>query len=322
MAKSKILVTGSAGFIGFHVAKRLLERGENVIGIDNFNDYYAVSLKKDRNKLLANDKNYSFYEEDIINREKLEEIFASHRIDKICHLAAQAGVRYSLQNPSAYIRTNVEGFINVLEVSRKNQIKDIVYASSSSVYGNNPMPKNGFSEQDAVNQPISVYGMTKRANELTAYTYHHLYKMNLTGLRFFTAYGPWGRPDMAYFSFTKAILEGEPIEVFNHGKMKRDFTYIDDVVDGVLKALDKPYPYEVFNIGNSQTVELSYFISRIEKELGKKAILDMQALQPGDVVETFADISHAKEFLDFHPQTAIDEGIGRFVKWYKSYYEK
>lgn len=322
MAQSKILVTGSAGFIGFHVVKRLLERRESVIGIDNFNDYYTVSLKKDRNKILTNSKNYSFYEEDIINREKLEEIFASHRIDKICHLAAQAGVRYSLQNPSVYVDTNVLGFVNILEFAHKFGISNIVYASSSSVYGNNPMPKNGFSEKDAVDQPISIYGMTKRANELTAYTYHHLYKMNLTGLRFFTAYGPWGRPDMAYFSFTKAISEGKPIKVYNNGKMKRDFTFIEDVVDGVLKAIDKSFAYEIFNIGNSQTVELGDFIACIEKELGKKAIRNLEPLQPGDVLETFADISHAKEFLDFYPQTAIDEGIRKFVKWYKSYYEK
>ena len=275
MAKSNILVTGSAGFIGFHIAKRLLERGENVIGIDNLNDYYAVSLKKDRNRLLTTHKSYSFYEEDITSKERLEGIFKSHRIDKICHLAAQAGVRYSLQNPSLYVDTNILGFVNILESARKFGVRDVVYASSSSVYGDNPMPQNGFSEKDAVNQQISVYGMTKRANELTAYTYHHLYKMNLTALRFFTAYGPWGRPDMAYFSFTQAIVEGKPIKVFNNGKMKRDFTYIDDVVGGVLRALEKPYPYEIFNIGNSQTVDLNHFIGSIERELGKKQLLNI-----------------------------------------------
>ncbi|HVZ58236.1 MAG TPA: SDR family NAD(P)-dependent oxidoreductase, partial [Patescibacteria group bacterium] len=243
---SGVLVTGSAGFIGFHVTKRLLARGESVIGIDNLNDYYSVALKHDRNKILRENKNYQFFQLDISHAEEVMEVFAQITTDKICHLAAQAGVRYSLQNPQIYVDTNVKGFVNILEAAREHDIKDIVYASSSSVYGNNTMPPTGFSERDAVNQPISMYGMTKRANELTAYTYHHLYQMNLTGLRFFTAYGPWGRPDMAYYSFTKAILDGKPIKVFNHGKMKRDFTYIDDVVDGVIKAIDSPYGYEIF----------------------------------------------------------------------------
>ncbi|MBI5045171.1 MAG: NAD-dependent epimerase/dehydratase family protein [Candidatus Levybacteria bacterium] len=322
MAKSNVLVTGSAGFVGFHVAKRLLERGENVIGVDNLNDYYDVSLKKDRNSFLLKDRKYSFHQIDISNASEVEKLMQGSKIDRICHLAAQAGVRYSLVNPALYTRTNIEGFINIIESAKKHNINEIVYASSSSVYGNNPMPSNGFSESDAVNQPISVYGMTKRANELTAYAYHHLYGINFTGLRFFTAYGPWGRPDMAYFSFTKAILENKPIKVFNEGNMRRDFTYIDDVVDGVIKALEKPFPYEIFNIGNSRTVELSYLIGCIERELHKKAILDMQPLQPGDVTETFANISHAEEFLGFRPKIAIDDGLKEFIRWYNEYYGK
>lgn len=322
MNSSKIVVTGSAGFIGFHVTKRLLDQGHSVIGVDNLNDYYDVSLKQARNDLLTGNKNYSFRHIDIINKRELGEVFQDGGINKICHLAAQAGVRYSLENPTLYVETNISGFVNLLECARKNRINDIIYASSSSVYGNNDMPKTGFSENDPVNKQISIYGMTKRANELTAYTYHHLYKMNLTGLRFFTAYGPWGRPDMAYFSFTKAIIEGKPIRVFNNGNMRRDFTYIDDVVDGVVKVIDKPFANEIFNIGNSQTVELKYLIECIEKALDKKAVLDLQPMQPGDVLETFANITHAKNTLGFSPKTNIEDGIKKFVQWYKMYYEK
>lgn len=321
MNNNTILVTGSSGFIGYFVTKRLLQMGATVIGVDNLNDYYDVELKKARNEELKKFEKYYFQKKDISDMGEMAEVFAQRRIDKICHLAAQAGVRYSLQNPSLYVRTNVEGFINVLEIARRYEIKDVVYASSSSVYGNNSMPTNGFSEKDAVNEPISVYGMTKRANELTAYSYHHLYGMNFTGLRFFTAYGPWGRPDMAYYNFTKAILEGQPIKVFNHGKMKRDFTYIDDVVDGVIKAIEKPFPYEIFNIGNSNTVELRYFIECIEKEVGKKASIEFLPLQQGDVVETFANIDKAKIKLQFNPTSTIDEGIKNFVQWFREYYQ-
>lgn len=315
-----IIITGSAGFIGFHVAKKLLEEGITVIGIDNMNDYYDPSLKEARNKILQQYTSYIFYQIDITDNQALETIFKNHSINKICHLAAQAGVRYSLENPYIYVDVNIKGFLNILELAKKYGVKDIVYASSSSVYGNNDMSEGGFSEKDEVSKQISLYGVTKRANELLAYTYHHLYQLNLTGLRFFTVYGPWGRPDMAYFSFTKAILESHPINVYNFGKMKRDFTYIDDVVDGVIKALENPYPYEVFNIGNSHTVELKYFIACIEKEIGKKAIIDYQPLQPGDVLETFANISHAKEMLGFTPTTKIEEGLRKFVQWYKDYF--
>ncbi len=319
---SKIIITGSAGFIGFHVAKKLLEEGRTVIGVDNMNDYYDPSLKEARNKILQQYNSYTFYQVDITDNQALESIFRSHKIDKICHLAAQAGVRYSLENPYIYVDVNIKGFLNILEMAKKYKVKDVVYASSSSVYGNNAMSEGGFSEKDEVSKQISLYGFTKRANELLAYTYHHLYQMNFTGLRFFTVYGPWGRPDMAYFSFTKAILEGRPIKVYNFGKMKRDFTYIDDAVYGVIKALDQPYPYEIFNIGNSHTVELNYFIQCLENEVGKKAIIDPQPLQPGDVLETFANISHARKMLDFTPTTKIEEGLRKFVRWYKDYFHR
>ncbi len=319
---SKIIITGSAGFIGFHVAKKLLEEGRTVIGVDNMNDYYDPSLKEARNKILQQYNSYTFYQVDITDNQALESIFRSHKIDKICHLAAQAGVRYSLENPYIYVDVNIKGFLNILEMAKKYKVKDVVYASSSSVYGNNAMSEGGFSEKDEVSKQISLYGFTKRANELLAYTYHHLYQMNFTGLRFFTVYGPWGRPDMAYFSFTKAILEGRPIKVYNFGKMKRDFTYIDDAVYGVIKALDQPYPYEIFNIGNSHTVELNYFIQCLENEVGKKAIIDPQPLQPGDVLETFANLSHASKMLDFTPTTKIEEGLRKFVRWYKDYFHR
>lgn len=315
-----ILVTGSAGFIGFHVAKKLLEFGATVIGIDNMNEYYDPSLKQARNQMLLTFNNYTFHHIDIANKNELETIFKDNKIDKICHLAAQAGVRYSLENPFVYEETNIRGFLNILELAKAHDIKDIVYASSSSVYGKNQMPDTGFSERDSVNQQISLYGVTKRTNELMAFTYHHLYKMNLTGLRFFTVYGPWGRPDMAYFSFTKAILENKPIKVYNFGKMKRDFTYIDDAVDGVIRAIEKSYPNQIFNIGNSLTVDLMHFINCIEEELGKKAVIDPQPLQPGDVLETFANISHAKEKLGFNPKIKIEEGLHEFVTWFNEYY--
>ena len=314
-----ILVTGSAGFIGFHVAKKLLSLGKEVIGIDILSDYYDVELKKDRNKILQENKNYTFYQCDIREQANLSDIFEKEKIDSICHLAAQAGVRYSLQNPIIYEETNIKGFLHILELARKQTISKIIYASSSSVYGGNDMPKGGFSEKDAVNQPISIYGATKRADELLAYTYHHLYDMQLTGLRFFTVYGPWGRPDMAYFSFAKAISEGKPITIFNNGNMKRDFTYIDDIVDGVISAMNNAYPYEIFNLGNAHPVQLAQFIEILEEKLGKKAIKEYQPLQPGDLLETFANVNHAKEKLGFEAKTNIEEGLEQFVHWYKIY---
>lgn len=316
----KLLITGSAGFIGFHVAKRLLEAGEQVIGIDNLNDYYDIQLKKDRNKTLKKYKNYTFYQVDIRDREKLRDVFGKGKIDKICHLAAQAGVRYSLTNPLAYEETNIKGFLHVLELARQYNIIDIIYASSSSVYGGNTMPKGGFGEKDAVNMPISVYGATKRADELLAYTYHHLYGMNCTGLRFFTVYGPWGRPDMAYYSFANAIRDNKPIEVFNNGDMRRDFTYVDDIVDGVISALEKHYPYEIFNLGNSRPVQLGRFIEILEDKFGKETKKVYKPMQPGDLYETFANVDHAKEKLGFEAKTGIEDGLRKFIDWYTSYY--
>lgn len=318
--QKKILLTGSAGFIGFHVARKLLSLGEAVIGIDNLNDYYDPDLKIARNELLIKHKNYTFYQSDIRDWDSLREIFAKEKIDSICHLAAQAGVRYSLVNPFVYEETNNKGFLHILECAKTHKIQNIIYASSSSVYGGNIMSKGGFSETDSVDRPISVYGATKRANELLAYTYHHLYNMHLTGLRFFTVYGPWGRPDMAYFSFVKAIYEEKAIEIFNNGKMKRDFTYIDDIVDGVIAALDKAYPYEIFNLGNSHPVELEKFIKILEKKVGKSAKKIHKPMQPGDLLETFANTTHAKEKLGFEASTNIEEGLEKFVAWYMSYY--
>lgn len=322
MKNKTILVTGSAGFIGFHTSKKLLESGVNVVGVDNLNDYYDISLKEARNKQLFFGSGYTFRNVDITDYSALEDIIQTYKIDKICHLAAQAGVRYSLINPFIYEKVNIKGFLNILEVARKNEIQDVIYASSSSVYGNSPMPEYGFSEKQEVNDQVSFYGVTKRSNELMAATYHSLYGLHMTGLRFFTAYGPWGRPDMAYYSFVKAINDGETIQVFNNGKMKRDFTYIDDVVAGIITALDKAYPLEIFNLGNSQTVLLSEFVQIIEKELGKQATIDYQPLQPGDVLETYADISHARNRLLFHPKTTIESGIHEFVAWYKEYTNK
>jgi UDP-glucuronate 4-epimerase len=319
MRNKTILITGSAGFIGFHVAMRFLQSGYKVLGIDNLNDYYDPLLKNARIDLLKKFNTFSFHHTDIRDSEAIGAIVNNARIESICHLAAQAGVRYSILEPERYVRSNIEGFITILEVAKKNGIKNIIYASSSSVYGNNQMPKTGFSEQDVINQPISIYGVTKRSNELTAYTYHHLFGMNVTGLRFFTVYGPYGRPDMAYFSFTKQILEGVPIHVFNKGKMRRDFTYIDDIVDGVVSAVDKSYSYEIFNLGNSHTVTLMDFIHCIEKETGRKAIINFEPQQPGDVLETFANIAHAREKLGFNPKTTIEKGMHEFISWYKAY---
>lgn len=313
-----ILITGSVGFIGFHVAKALLERGEIVIGIDNFNNYYDPKLKKDRNIILEKYNNYKLYRVDICDKDALNKIFSQEKLDIICHLAAQAGVRYSLENPGEYIQTNIQGTVNIFEMARINKISNIIFASSSSVYGNNPIP---WSESQEVNTPINPYGVSKRATELLAYTYHHLYKINMTILRFFTVYGPWGRPDMAYFKFANKIIKGESIDVYNNGKMKRDFTFIDDIVTGTIAAIDNPKSYEIYNLGNHQSEELGKFIELIEKNLGKEAKKNFLPLQPGDFLENFADIDKAKKDLKFEPKTSIEEGIKKFVDWYKEYYK-
>jgi UDP-glucuronate 4-epimerase len=314
------LITGAAGFIGFHVSRALLERGDRVLGLDNLNDYYDVSLKEARLRLLQDNEHFTFYKEDLANREALTQIFGKNRIQVVCNMAAQAGVRYSLVNPFAYQSSNLEGFLNIIHLSQEHQVENFVYASSSSVYGNNK--KVPFSVQDRVDNPISLYAATKKANELVAHTYSHLYSLPCSGLRFFTVYGPWGRPDMALFIFTKAITENQPIEVYNFGKMRRDFTYIDDIVQGVLASMDRPVSYAIYNLGNSRAVDLLYFIECIEKELGKKAEKKMLPMQPGDVVETYADISESERDLGFQPTTRIEEGIASFISWYRSFYGK
>lgn len=320
MKAKTILVTGSAGFIGFHVSKRLLDDGETVIGVDNLNDYYDISLKKSRNEILLANKSYCFYKIDVTDYDELQAIFKKHKIDKICHLAAYSGVRYSLTNPFIYEEVNLKGFLNILELSRNFGVVDLVYASSSSVYGNNPMPKGGFSEGDRVDNPISLYAATKKADELIAHSYHHLFGLRCVGLRFFNVYGPWGRPDAAYFKFTKAILEGKEIDIYNYGKMKRDFTYIDDIVDGVISALKKTYPYLIANLGNSRMVDLKYFIKCVENELGKKAKKRYLPMQMGDIPESHANIDVAKKKLDFSPKIKVKEGLRRFIAWYRDYY--
>jgi UDP-glucuronate 4-epimerase len=318
----KILLTGACGFIGMHAAKRLLERGDEVFGVDNINDYYEVSLKEARLAELQKLPGFHFKKIDIADRATLPEFVRKHAPQRVLHLAAQAGVRYSLTNPAAYIDSNLVGFGNILEICRHGGVEHLAYASSSSVYGANR--KQPFSLEDNVDRPVSLYAATKRANELMAYTYSHLYKLPATGLRFFTVYGPWGRPDMAIFSFTKAILEGRPIPVFNHGKMQRDFTYIDDIVEGVIRVLDTVPadipPYKLYNIGNSQPVELTYFIDVLERCLGKKAERQLLPMQPGDVPATFADVDALVRDVGFRPTTPIEEGIRRFTDWYREYY--
>jgi UDP-glucuronate 4-epimerase len=312
------LVTGAAGFIGFHVSHALLGRGDRVIGVDNVNDYYDVSLKEARLALLEKHPGFSFHRIDLADRGALTEVFTRHSIEVVCHLAAQAGVRYSLVNPFAYQKSNVEGFLYLMHLAKERRVRNFVYASSSSVYGNNK--KVPFSVRDNVDHPISLYAATKKANELMAHTYSHLYGLPCTGLRFFTVYGPWGRPDMALFLFTRAILRNEPIKVFNHGKMKRDFTYIDDIVRGVLASLDRPVSYAIYNLGNSRAEDLLVFIGCIEKTLGKRAERLLLPMQPGDVAETWADITESTQDLGFQPATTIEEGIERFIAWYRSYY--
>jgi UDP-glucuronate 4-epimerase len=334
--QSAILVTGAAGFIGFHVANRLLDRGEYVIGLDNLNDYYDVRLKEARLSQLRTRERFNFVKLDLADRSGMRDLFVDEAIRRVVHLAAQAGVRYSLVNPHAYTESNIEGFMNILEGCRHGGIDHLVYASSSSVYGGNThMP---FSIHDNVDHPVSLYAASKKANELMAHCYAHLYRLPCTGLRFFTVYGPWGRPDMALFIFTKAILEGRPIDVFNHGKMQRDFTYVDDIVDGVIRTLDRPAtasaawsgeqpdpgtssdPARIYNIGNHQPVELLHFIEVLEQALGKKAEKRLLPLQPGDVPSTYADIDDITKDVGFKPTTPIEVGIPRFVKWFREFY--
>ncbi|MFA6272543.1 MAG: GDP-mannose 4,6-dehydratase [Patescibacteria group bacterium] len=316
---STTLVTGGAGFIGSHTIKRLIENGENVVCVDDFNDYYDPQLKEDRiNKLLGKFK-FPIYRADIREFERLKQIFKEHKIDRICHLAARAGVRASIEDPFIYQDVNIRGTLNLLELAKDYNITNFVFASSSSVYGGNT--KIPFSENDPVDSPISVYAATKKSCELLAHVYHKLYDLNVTGLRFFTAYGPYGRPDMAYYKFTKKIIAGDEIDVYNFGKHHRDFTYIDDVIDGVISALKLPHKYEIFNLGNSHTVSLEYFIRLIEKELGLKAKMKMLPMQAGDVEKTHADISKAKSMLGFEPKTNIEGGIHQFIEWYKEYYK-
>lgn len=314
-----ILVTGAAGFIGSHTCRSLLKRGDNVIGFDNLNDYYDVGLKQERLKQLEPYENFIFVKGDLTDFDDLEAVFQKHQIDVVCNLAAQVGVRNSITDPFAYQKSNIEGFLNIIELSKRHNIGNFVYASSSSVYGNNK--KVPFSESDSVDNPISIYAATKKADELMAHSYSHLFGLNCTGLRFFTVYGPWGRPDMAIFKFTRAILAGEEIELYNFGNMKRDFTYIDDIVQGIVASIDTPMRYEIFNLGNSNTVELEYLVKCLEKELGITAKKKLLPLQAGDMLETYADVSSAREKLGFEPKVGIEEGIKRFVEWYGSYIE-
>ncbi len=334
----RVLVTGAAGFIGYHLSLRLLKEGFQVAGIDNMNPYYDVGLKESRLAQLTSHGNFTFYRLDLSGKEALEDVFLKNKFDVVVNLAAQAGVRYSLKNPRAYIDSNIIGFTNILECCRHNDVKHLVFASSSSVYGaNTKMP---FSVHDNVDHPVSLYAATKKANELMAHSYSHLFGLPCTGLRFFTVYGPWGRPDMALFLFTDAILEGRPIKVFNHGKMTRDFTYIDDIIEGVariMKKIPEPDPkwsgknpdpgtsyanYRIYNIGNNNPVQLIKFIEAIEDTLGKKAEKEFLDLQPGDVVSTYADVDDLMKDVGFRPQTPLETGIKRFVKWYTEYYVK
>lgn len=317
----KYLVTGAAGFIGMYTAKRLLEQGHEVVGLDSLNDYYEPELKSYRLNQLIPYENFTFVELDLANREGMAALFAAEKFDRVIHLAAQAGVRYSIENPFAYVDSNLVGMMTVLEGCRHNKVEHLVYASSSSVYGMND--KIPFAEEDQVDNPVSLYAATKKSNELMAHSYAKLYKLPVTGLRFFTVYGPAGRPDMAPWLFTEAILEGKPIKVFNHGKMMRDFTYIDDIVEGVIRIQDEAptesIPYNLFNIGNNEPIQLSRFIQAIEKATGKTAEKIMLDMQPGDVERTYADTARLEEAVGYRPETEIELGIERFVDWYKAY---
>lgn len=317
MPSKHILITGAAGFIGFHLARHLHEQGDKVIGLDNFNDYYNPQLKRDRAQELAK-MGISVIDGDVCNPESVKELMEKYDITHLVHLAAQAGVRYSLVNPHAYISANITGFLNVLEACRHRPGTHVIYASSSSVYGTNT--KIPFAIDDRTDHQASLYGVTKKTNELMAYTYHHLYQIPVTGLRFFTVYGPWGRPDMAYFSFTKSILEGRPIDVYNYEKMRRDFTYIDDIVQGTAAAIDLGADFELFNLGNHQPESLAELIIAIEESLGKKAVLHHLPMQAGDVEVTYADIRHSQQRLGFAPKVSLKEGIPRFVEWYQHYH--
>lgn len=316
------LVTGSAGFIGFHVSQHLLTQGARVVGLDNFNDYYSPALKRDRDRVLRQHPRFVSVEADLTDLPALEELFAAQRPQRICHLAAQAGVRYSLINPFAYQRSNLEGFLHILELAKRNGVERLVYASSSSVYGG--LTELPFSESQRVDTPISLYAATKRANELMAHTYTHLFGLPTVGLRLFTVYGPWGRPDMAMWLFTEAMLQGKPIKVFNFGNMERDFTFIDDAVQGIIASLmaSDLKPYEIFNIGNHRPEPLLKVIGLLEQELGVKAKQELLPIQPGDVAATYADIARAQTKLGYQPATNIESGISRFINWYKTYHNK
>jgi len=335
---TKYLVTGAAGFIGSHTAQRLLARGDEVVGLDNLNSYYNVQLKQDRLDRLIGQPGFTFERIDLVDRDALKTLFAREKFEIVIHLAAQAGVRYSLTNPEAYVDSNLVGFVNMLEACRHHGVKHLTYASSSSVYGANTLMP--FSVHHNVDHPVSLYAATKKANELMAHTYSHLYKLPTTGLRFFTVYGPWGRPDMALWIFTQAILAGKPIQVFNEGKMRRDFTYVDDIVEGVIRTADHTAspnpawtsthpdpatsfaPYRVYNIGNNQPVELMHMIEVLEHHLGITAVKEMLPMQLGDVPATFADVDDLVADVGFQPRTSIDEGVGKFVKWYREYHKQ
>lgn len=321
----KILVTGGAGFIGFHLSKRLLSDGFEVIGYDNLNDYYDVNLKYARLEILKKYKNFTFIKGDLADKDKVFEVFEEYTPEIVVNLAAQAGVRYSITNPDVYIESNLIGFFNILEACRHNPVKHLLFASSSSVYGN--QKKTPFSTDDNVDHPISLYAATKKSNELMAFTYSHLYKIPVTGLRFFTVYGPFGRPDMAYFSFTNKIINGEPIKIFNNGDMYRDFTYVDDIVEGICNMLDSipkenesGVRYKIYNIGNNKPEKLMYFIETLEKAIGKTAKKEFLPMQPGDVYQTYADVSELMHDFNFKPSTSIADGLREFAKWYKEYY--
>jgi len=329
-----ILITGSAGFIGFHLSKKLLDEGHRVVGLDNINDYYDKNLKENRLSILKGYKKFFFYKKNLINQDDLNEVFQKYNFTKVIHLAAQAGVRYSLSHPKAYIDSNIYGFFNVIEMCRKYKIEHLIFASSSSVYGMNE--KYPFSEKDPVDHPVSLYGATKRSNELIAHSYSHLYNLKCTGLRFFTVYGPWGRPDMALFLFTKAILNKEKINVYNNGEMRRDFTYISDIVNGIILILNssKNYdvkndlnpslskaPFRIFNIGKNTPVKLMDFIYEIEKQLNMKAKINFMPLQPGDVIKSHANVEELINEFEYEPQISVEYGIEKFISWYKDYYK-
>lgn len=328
MANHATLVTGAAGFIGFHVARQLLAAGRDVVGLDSLNAYYDPVLKQARLSILRGDPRFSFVHADLADRHATDELFARYRFSEVIHLAAQAGVRYSIDHPHAYVDANLAGFVNVLEGCRHHECRHLIYASSSSVYGANA--KLPFSVDDRADHPVSLYAATKRANELMAYSYSHLYRLPVTGLRFFTIYGPWGRPDMAIFLFTKAIVDGAPIKLFNHGRMRRDFTYIDDATRVILRLIDRApvaetakgdgAPARIYNVGNHRPEDLMHVVSILEKALGREAVKEMLPMQPGDVVETFADIGDLTRDAGFAPQTSIEDGIDAFVKWYRGHY--